>query len=74
MKDTLNSRELEVISLYASGLSGKEIAEQMNLSIHSIRNYSKSAKFKTGAKNITQLAIWCYSSNLLEVKNEKRIR
>ena len=45
-------REKQVIELLSEGLTAKEIAYNLELSIHTIRAYVKSIISKLGARNI----------------------
>lgn len=53
--DDLSDRELEVFRLIGEGLSTREIAGRMNLSIKTIGSYGEKIKEKFGLKNYTQL-------------------
>jgi DNA-binding NarL/FixJ family response regulator len=53
--DYLSDRELEVFRLIGEGLSTREIADRMKLSIKTIGTYSEKIKEKFGIKNYTQL-------------------
>lgn len=53
--DTLTDRELEVFRLVGEGLSTKEIAHRMNLSIKTIGTYREKLKEKLNLKHYTQL-------------------
>jgi DNA-binding NarL/FixJ family response regulator len=51
----LTRRETEVVKYLAKGLAGKEIAEIMYLSEHTVESHAKTARLKTGAKNAAEL-------------------
>ena len=51
----LTKREKEVIGLIADGLSSKEIAEKLFLSIFTVKNHRKNILHKLGFKNSGQL-------------------
>jgi len=53
--DTLTDRELEVFRLIGEGLSTKEIAARMSLSIKTIGTYREKLKEKLNLKHYTQL-------------------
>ena len=53
--DSLTGRELEVFRLIGEGLSSREIAERMNLSIKTIGTYRERIKEKLNLKHYTEL-------------------
>lgn len=54
----ISQRELEVLKLVGGGLSNKEIAERLNLSEGTTRNYVTGLLEKLGFRDRTQLAIF----------------
>ncbi len=50
--DYLTTRELEVYQLIGKGLQKKEIAEQLNLRIKTVENYTEHLKKKMNFKNL----------------------
>ena len=53
----LSERELEVLSLLASGLSNKEIASQLFISEKTVKNHVSNILKKLGVKDRTQAAV-----------------
>ena len=53
--DVLTNRELEVFRLVGEGLSTKEIAERLHLSIKTIGTYRENLKEKLNLKHFTEL-------------------
>jgi PAS domain S-box-containing protein len=51
----LSERELDVIRLIAMGSSGPEIAEQLNISHHTVRSHAKNAMERVGARSRAHL-------------------
>ncbi len=51
----LSTRELEVVTLLAEGLTNREIAQRMNLSQHTIKNYLFRIFDKLGVSNRVEL-------------------
>lgn len=49
--DGLTRREVQVLRLVASGLTGRQIAEQLVLSVHTIERHLHNAYVKIGARN-----------------------
>lgn len=55
---TLSDREIEVLKLLASGLSTKEIAEELHISSNTVITHRKNLSAKTGIKSVSGLAIY----------------
>jgi predicted ATPase/DNA-binding CsgD family transcriptional regulator len=53
-----SARELEVVGLVANGLSNKEIAAHLHLSVRTVESHVRHALAKAGLENRTQLATW----------------
>ena len=53
----LNAQELRVFELLAEGMSNKEIAETINLSQNTVRNYVSMILDKLGLSNRTEIAL-----------------
>ncbi|HEX2129810.1 MAG TPA: LuxR C-terminal-related transcriptional regulator [Solirubrobacterales bacterium] len=54
----LSQREAEVARLVAKGLSNKQIASTLQLSVRTVEDHVRHALAKTGLENRTQLATW----------------
>jgi LuxR family maltose regulon positive regulatory protein len=52
--EPLSERELEVLRLLAAGLSNREIAEELYLSINTVKTHTKSIYGKLGVRSRTQ--------------------
>lgn len=61
----LSERESEVLVLVAKGLSSKEIADQLNISIHTVNTHRKNITAKTGIKSVAGLAVYAMLHNLV---------
>lgn len=61
----LSDRETEVLVLVAKGLSSKEIAERLNLSIHTVNSHRKHITEKTGIKSVAGLTVYATLHNLI---------
>lgn len=55
--DRVTAREGEVLRLIARGLSNKEIASQLRISVSTVNQHTHSLLLKLGATNRTQLAV-----------------
>ncbi len=65
IKETLNSRELDVLKLICEEYTTTEIAEKLFLSPKTIEGYRKQLLEKTGVKNVAGLAIFAVRNHLV---------
>jgi len=63
--EKFSTRELEVLQLISNGLSNREIAQELYLSIETIKWYNVQLFMKLGVKNRTQAANKAAELNLL---------
>jgi len=61
----LSPRELEVIKLCHRGLSSKMIADELKLSIHTVKNHKRNCMEKTQTHNISELIHVCIQNHWL---------
>jgi DNA-binding CsgD family transcriptional regulator len=54
----ISEREIDVVRLVAEGLSNKEIAGRLHLSVRTVESHVRHTLTKTGLLNRTQLATW----------------
>ena len=64
-KNNLTKREAEVISLVASSLSTKEIAQKLFISEMTVSTHRKKIKSKLKLKNTAELIRFAYENNLI---------
>jgi DNA-binding CsgD family transcriptional regulator len=64
--NTLSEREKEVIRLVAKGYTNKEIADILNLSIHTIISHRKNITGKLGIKTISGLSIYALLNGIIQ--------
>ena len=62
----LSKREIDVLIAVAKGLMNKEIADQMNLSIHTVISHRKNITRKTGIKSVSGLTVYALLNNLID--------
>ena len=62
----LSAREREVLRLLAQGLSSKEIAARLGLSIRTVENHRASIMRRTGLRSIAQLTLHAVRLGLAE--------
>jgi len=63
--EKLTARELEILKLAAQGLSNKEIAEELFLSLGTIKNHISIVLDKLELRDRTQLAIYAIRHNIV---------
>jgi two-component system, NarL family, nitrate/nitrite response regulator NarL len=62
----LTEREFEIVQRLAAGLSNKEIANELDLAVATVKVHVKSLLKKLGLSNRTQAAIWALNAGLVE--------
>lgn len=65
----LSKREIEVLQLVVSGMSSKQIAEELFLSYHTINTHRKNIIKKVGVKNVSELVIFAQNTGLIKIQN-----
>lgn len=55
--ESITHREQEVLSLFAKGLTSKEIASQLFISPHTVEAHKRKMMYKYRAKNLVELAV-----------------
>lgn len=61
----ISAREREIVQLLAEGLSSKQIAGQLFLSLHTVDTHRRNMLKKTGAKNTLELTAICLRRGLI---------
>lgn len=67
--DTLSSREKEIISCVARGLSNKEIADRLYLSIHTVTTYRRNISSKLDIHSSAGLAIFAIIHGIISLED-----
>lgn len=62
----LSERERDVLVLVAKGMANKEIADKLNISIHTVMSHRKNIAHKTGIKSVAGLTVYALLNNLLD--------
>lgn len=62
----LSERERDVLVLVAKGLANKEIADVLNISIHTVMSHRKNIAHKTGIKSVAGLTVYALLNNMLD--------
>lgn len=61
----ISKREINVLRCICDGMSSKQIAEKLNISIHTINNHRKNMLGKTNCKNLSELAARAIRTGIL---------
>ena len=64
----LTERETAVLVLVAKGMMSKEIAEKLNISVHTVISHRKNITLKTGNKSVAGLAVYAVLHNLMDME------
>ena len=62
---SLTRREMELVTLCASGLNAKQIAEEMNVTPHSVENMKSVVFSKVGVKSTNELILYAFRVGLI---------
>lgn len=64
--DRLSTREKEILTLVANGLTNKEISQRLEISEHTVKNHLKNLFQKLHLNNRVQLAKYAYEHGFLK--------
>lgn len=65
----LSLREREILTAVAKGKTNKEIADEFNISIHTVISHRKNISHKLGINSIAGLTIYAVMNKLLDVED-----
>lgn len=65
----LTDREVEVLIHLTRGLSSKEIADKLNISVHTVVSHRKNLVEKTGIKSLPGLTLYAISKNFIKLED-----
>ncbi|MEX2371964.1 MAG: LuxR C-terminal-related transcriptional regulator [Bacteroidales bacterium] len=68
-EEHLTQRETEVLVLMVKGLYNKEIADELNISIHTVISHRKNIIDKTGIKSLSGLTIYAISKKIVSLND-----
>lgn len=61
----LTEREVDIIKLIARGNTNKEVAEELNISAHTVNTHRKNIMAKLNINNVAGLVIYAFQEDLL---------
>jgi DNA-binding NarL/FixJ family response regulator len=61
--EALTEREEQVLATVASGRTNSEIAEELYITLSTVKTHIASLMAKLGARNRVEIAIWAYETN-----------
>ena len=65
----ITQREREIIQMIAEGMSNKQIADALHLSIHTVLTHRKNIMKKTSANNTAGLVLFALKNRIIESSN-----
>ena len=65
--DNLTEREIDVLTNLVHGMSNKEIAEALSISIHTVVTHRKNISSKTGIRSQSGLTIYAISKKIISI-------
>jgi len=66
--DDLSEREIEVLTQMVKGFANKEIADTLNISIHTVISHRKNITEKTGIKSLSGLTIYAITKKIIPLE------
>jgi DNA-binding NarL/FixJ family response regulator len=64
-QEKLSDREIDVLRSLVTGMSNKEIADKLNISINTVITHRKNITQKTGIKSVSGLTIFAVVQNII---------
>lgn len=68
-EENLTKREIEVLTGLVSGMLNKEIADALNISIHTVVRHRKNIAMKTGIRSQSGLTIYAISKKIISIED-----
>jgi DNA-binding NarL/FixJ family response regulator len=66
--EALTSREEEVLGTVARGLTNNEIADELHISLSTVKTHVAALMAKLGTRNRVEIAIWAYETDRVRVR------
>ena len=61
----LSAREIDVLKLVAQGLTNKEIADNLNISVNTVLSHRKNISAKLGIKSVSGLCVYAMMNGII---------
>jgi DNA-binding NarL/FixJ family response regulator len=68
--EALTSREEEVLGTVARGLTNNEIADELHISLSTVKTHVAALMAKLGTRNRVEIAIWAYETDRVRVRRQ----
>lgn len=68
-QEQLSEREIDVLKLIIAGMSNKQIADKLFISIHTVISHRKNISAKTGIKSQSGLTIYALSNKIVQMED-----
>lgn len=68
-QEELSKREIEVLQLVAKGSLNKQIADELNISLHTVISHRKNITRKLGIKTVSGLTVYAIINGLISADN-----
>jgi len=65
--DRLTAREEQVLVTVARGLTNAEIADELHVSLSTVKTHLTSLMYKLGARNRVEIAVWAYETKRIVI-------
>lgn len=66
-QEKLSDREIDVLRNLVTGMSNKEIADKLNISVNTVITHRKNITHKTGIKSVSGLTIFAVVQNIISL-------
>lgn len=68
-EETLTSRERKILEFVALGKTSKEIADQLNISMHTVITHRKNISRKLGIKTVSGLTVYAIINGIIRLED-----
>lgn len=67
--EIISEREKDILIELVNGLSNKEIADKLNISVHTVISHRKNITEKTSIKSLAGLTIYAITNNIVSIED-----